>query len=438
MRKGICGALAALLAGAGIALGEAPPAAPVPVMTPPRQTAPAPGEWTTPAWCDHGACMCEDTSDHTRLWANAEYLLWWVKDAPLPPALVTTGSPTTDNPGALGHGGVPIFGDRADLGTFSGVRVTAGGWLDSDEILGLEVGGFVLSRRVHSFRAESDPNGNPVIAFRYLDPPVNGVAAEDAFQASVPPGNPFGVGPLAGGLDVVSTSRLWGLEANAVSLLTTSGSLHLEGLVGFRYLELDENLNLSWHSQALDGATVTFLGGLFPSPDIVTSNDNFHAKTHFYGGQIGVRGEYGLGKAFVGFCGKVALGDSHEVVTVSGFSTLLLPATGTLVTATAGQFAGPSNIGRLVDDSFAVVPEVEVKAGYNIMGNLRAFVGYDFLYWSRVVRPGNQVDLIVDNAQNPVNPGFNPANPATMFPRPLILHSSYWAQGVNFGLEFRY
>jgi hypothetical protein len=430
------GALTALLAGAGIALGEAPPVPPVSVWTAPHQAASVPAEWSTPAMCDQ-ACMTEDNSDHTRLWVNAEYLLWWVKDAPLPPALVTTGDPNTDNPGALGHGGVPVFGDKADLGTFSGIRVTAGGWLDSDQLLGLEVSGFVLSRRVSSFRAESDANGNPVIAFRYLDPPVNGVAAEDAFQASVPAGNPFGVGPIAGGVAVISASRLWGLEANAVSSLTALGSLQLQGLVGFRYLELDENLDLLWHSQALDGATVPFLGGMFPAPSLVTSNDNFHAKTHFYGGQIGVRGEFDLGKAFVGLCGKVALGDSHEVVTVSGSSTLL-PAGGTLMSVLGGQFAGPSNIGRLVDDSFAVVPEVEVKAGYNITTNVRVFVGYDFLYWSRVVRPGPQVDLIVDDRQNPVNPGFDPTNPTTAFPRPLIAHSNFWAQGVNFGLELRY
>jgi hypothetical protein len=422
-----------LLAGAGLALGQAPHASAPPAVTS--------GQPVVSIHMDDGVPMMDDgcaCSAGNRLWVSADYLLWWIKDGPLPSALVTTGDPNTDNPGALGHGGAPLFGDKADLGTFSGVRVTAGGWCDCDQTLGIEGSGFVLSRRVQSFRAESDANGNPVIAFRYLDPPdAKGVTAEDAFQASVPAGNPFGVGPLAGGVAVVSTSRLWGAEANAVLGFRPRGNLRLEGLAGFRYLELDENLDLSWHSQALDGATVPFLGGMFAAPSLVTSNDNFHAKTHFYGGQVGLRGEYGLGKAFVGFSGKVALGDSHEVVNVSGGSSLL-PAGGTLVTATAGQFAGPSNIGRLVDDSFAVVPEVEVKGGYNVTEHLRAFVGYDFLYWSRVVRPGNQVDLIVDDRQNPVNPGFDPTNPTTFFPRPLIQRSNFWAQGINFGLEFTY
>ena len=55
---------------------------------------------------------------------------------------------------------------------------------------------------------------------RYLDPPdATGVEAEDAFQASVPFGNPFGVGPFAGGLAVASSSRLWGAEFNGVVCL---------------------------------------------------------------------------------------------------------------------------------------------------------------------------------------------------------------------------
>jgi hypothetical protein len=363
--------------------------------------------------------------------------MWWIKDAPLPHALVTTGDPFSDNPGALGHGGVPRYGDEADFGTFSGVRATVGAWLDSDQSIGLEGSGFILPRRTKNFRVNSDANGNPVLTFRYLDPPVNGVAAEDAFQASVPPGNPFGVGPFAGGVAVDSSSRLWGAEANLVAGLSSSGNLRLQALAGFRYLDLDENLDLLFRRTALDGAMVSFEGALFGAGNTVTSADTFHTRTQFYGGQIGVRGEYTFGKAFVGFTGKVALGDSHEVVQITG-SSALFPVNGSPVTVNGGQFAGPSNIGRSTQDEFAVVPEVELKVGYGITDNLRAFVGYDFLYWSRVVRPGNQVDLIVDTRRDPVDPGFDPTLPKTTFPKPAFNHSDFWAQGVTFGLELRY
>jgi hypothetical protein len=53
-----------------------------------------------------------------------------------------------------------------------------------------------------------------------------------------------------------------------------------------------------------------------------------------------------------------------------------------------------------------VVPEVGVKVGYQVTPHLRAQVGYDFLYWSDVVRPGSQIDpLINTNLIPPATPG---------------------------------
>src|ERR1700730_16154263 len=62
---------------------------------------------TSPVDCGDPCCA----RNGNRFYARAEYLLWWLKDAPLPPSLVTTG-PVTDNPGALGHGGIPLTGNE--------------------------------------------------------------------------------------------------------------------------------------------------------------------------------------------------------------------------------------------------------------------------------------------------------------------------------------
>jgi hypothetical protein len=63
---------------------------------------------------------------------------------------------------------------------------------------------------------------------------------------------------------------------------------------------------------------------------------------------------------------------------------------------------------------------------------MRAFIGYDFLYLSSVARAGNQVDLRTNGSLITPTPS-GPSNP------PFAFHGTdYWAQGVNFGLEFRY
>jgi len=80
-----------------------------------------------------------------------------------------------------------------------------------------------------------------------------------------------------------------------------------------------------------------------------------------------------------------------------------------------------------------------LKLGYEIKRNTRAFVGYDITYWDEVVRPGDQINRRVNLSQNAVlDPNglgrlVGPAQPA-----PLFTRSGFWAQGLNFGLEFLY
>src|SRR5262249_18346235 len=136
----------------------------------------------------------------------------------------------------------------------------------------------------------------------------------------------------------------------------------------------------------------------------------------------------------------------HEQVTVNGSTTFVAPgALATPVTGVGGLFALGSNIGRRSHDRYAVVPEVGLKAGYNVTDNVRGVVGYNFLYMSSVVRPADQIDLRVNPNLQPtifpvpnLNPVANNVALATQPPRPLFRTTDFWAQGVNFGVEIRY
>jgi len=52
-------------------------------------------------------------------------------------------------------------------------------------------------------------------------------------------------------------------------------------------------------------------------------------------------------------------------------------------------------------DRLAVVPEMSGNVGYDLTANIRAYVGYTFLYIDNVARPGTQIDHALNNTQIP-------------------------------------
>jgi hypothetical protein len=198
-------------------------------------------------------------------------------------------------------------------------------------------------------------------------------------------------------------------------------------LVGYRYLDLEESLQIREALTALVPVTSSAIG------DKVMVTDRFGTRNQFDGGQIGVDGEWFFGRWSVGGFTKVALGNVHETVSIMG-NTVFQPVGMVPFTQPGGFLAQGSNIGTFHQNRFAVVPEVGVKVGYRVTDWCRAFVGYNFLYMSDVMRPGDQIDLRLNTAQIP-RIGQPQALP---IPPPVIpfRHTDFWAQGVNFGFQF--
>ncbi len=137
------------------------------------------------------------------------------------------------------------------------------------------------------------------------------------------------------------------------------------------------------------------------------------------------------------FFPRIALGSTHEVVDING-STQSTSPTGAVSTAQGGLLTqvGPGlNIGHYQQDSFAVVPELDLKLGYQFTRHTRLFVGYDFIYWSKVARAGEQIDTTINSTLVP-NSGVAPAGPAR--PEFAFQESGFWAQGVNIGVDCRW
>jgi hypothetical protein len=379
--------------------------------------------------CCPPCCCCPCRKP--RLWATAEYLLWWIDDGPVPLPLVTT-STTAGPPINAGFfsdpGAAVLFGNTSiDYGTLSGGRVSVGYWLTPEQTLGVETSWFLLEQGTFEFAARSNAAGSPVLSRPVIR---SDTGAESGFRAAFP-------GALAGGVLVGSNSQLWGADVNLTGRVFAGSSLTWDLLAGFRYLDLEEDLNVAQSTTILAGGITGFNGVFFREGNGIALYDSFDARTQFWGGQLGSRLTYTLGRVVAESTIKVGLGCNHQTLTVGG-STTLFPIGGGSRTASGGALAQISNIGRYSRDDFAVVPEVTVNVGYNLTDALRVFVGYNFLYISEVVRPGEQISRTVNPTLPPASLEYGPL----VGPRAPILtglqRDDYWAQGLNFGLSFRY
>jgi hypothetical protein len=380
-------------------------------------------------------------------------MLWWIKRAPLATPLITE----TTNPFVFDVNGNSISGGLGVPGTFtlfgandlhynpfSGGRLSLGGWLDDDHSVGFEARGFVLEQKRIQAGSHSDPNGNPVIGIPIFDV-FNAISGgENAITESFPI-TPFG-GGFEGGDLVISKSQLWGANADVLLNLLCNETLKVNGLLGFRYAYLKEDITLiGQSSNIVDVNAVPLAGGVAFLDNFfngtVTSYDTFATRNQFYGGEIGAKAEVKFGNFFVDLSGTVALGSTHEVIQIGGVSTLEATL-GTIpppfpTVASGGTLALQNNSGRFTRNAFSVLPEGDVKVGYAVADFLRVFVGYSFLYWSNVARPGDQISRSVDLRQIPTLPVYDATVLNTLPPHPFQT-TSFWAQGITFGFELTF
>lgn len=435
MRKyWLSGFLIPYLFGAGTAFGQIPtPGHPV------MMGSPAPGQ---PVVMESAIAseMGDKGSGGQRFWVDGEYLLWWIKSGGVSTPLVTT----TSNPFATNNAGffvggaldapgtIPLFGGDNNkaltYGATSGGRFSTGLWLDSDASIAIWARGFFLAPQSVTKTYVSGPDGNPVVGLPVVDAAGIAGGGENIWVASFP-----GVG--VGGDTINYTSRLWGGEGNFLMSLMREESLMLNGVAGFRYLGLNESLSVTTNNLGINGNPVSFLGSPFIGS--VGTYDQWKTSNRFYGGQLGFQSCATLGNFFVNLNAVCGLGSTVQVLTTNGFSTL---SSGNIAAvAPGGIYVQPSNFGRYSRSVFSVVPELEFKLGMCINSNIRAWVGYNFLYWSNVIRPGDQVDRRVDFRTVPTTAffAFNPAVTPEV-PAPLFRSTDFWAQGVTFGLQLSF
>jgi hypothetical protein len=390
---------------------------------------------------DEGAEFCglPVCSPPGRFWLRADYLMWWTSGTQLPP-LVTTGPQGTpvSQAGVL-PGSTILYGDRtiSDDGR-SGFRTTLGMWLDACHVWNLEFDYLSLGERANSFSRSS--TGDPILARPFFNVQTNAQASElvaypgvvegtvsvdakDYFQSAgvlvsynLCSGNSCGDSCGSCGDSCGSCGDSCEAACGPPSLYCCRTDL----LVGLRYYNLSDRVGIHESLRQIR-PEATF--------DI---HDNFNARNDFYGSEVGLRSQIYRGRWSLEILTKIALGNTHETVTIGGQTVVTAPEQQTQ-TYGDGVFAGPTNSGTYQRDVFAMIPQLGVELGYQVNCHWRAYVGYNVLYWGCVSRAADQIDLNLD----PRN--FPPVLPDGLpFPAFAGRTSCFWAQGVNVGTEFRF
>jgi hypothetical protein len=384
-----------------------------------------------------------------RVWARAEYLMWWTKGMDTPP-LVTTAPdgtprfvPNTNPPvpfaGALGQPGTQILFGGEDLfdELRSGGRVTAGIGLDWCYGIGVEFEYFGLGKSRERFLA-TGLNGDPILARPFFDVNFNNgqgvqsrelVSFPDTIEGSVRVNaenslNSYGLrirqNLCCGNVD------LGPCRANTCCLQNvTHGNTRWDFIYGYRHVDLEDSIGIREDLITLDAV---------PQQRFIV-RDGFSSSTEFHGVDLGLAYEFHRCRWSLDLLAKIAFGNNRQRVRINGSTDSTFddgapvpgfPRMGGLLTQT-------TNIGNYSNDHFSVIPEVGVTLGYRLTNNLSLTFGYTFMYWTNVVRAGEQIDFSVD----PRLLGAPNANGATR-PQFAFHTTDFWAQGLNFGAECRW
>jgi hypothetical protein len=387
----------------------------------------------------HGCLGClgcpmdlwDEVHAHRRMWLQVDYLSMWAKGNNLPPLVTTSpiGTPQTQA-GVLPVSATTsiLYGDgRVNLDQRNGARIGFGYWLVDGEFFGIEGQYFALERGSSSFNASSNfSSGDPnaiILArpFTNYDPifpsPTNDskIIAYPQFQI----GNVFT--DLDGSINVQTSSQIQSAAATFRRLIWIGfeQQRRLDFLFGYRFFRYD-------NGTVINDATTINAAGIIPTT-FQTSQDLFGVHNQFNGGEIGLKGQNYFKLLELEWVAKVAFGNMRQSTYINGFRTTAVDG-GDPTTEAGGFLTAASNMGSYRRDVFAILPEANVNLKLNITCNLRATMGYTFIYTNRVQTSGDAISLNVNPVQpnGPLVPAFSPTD------------STFWVHGVNAGMEYRW
>ena len=364
--------------------------------------------------CPDGSCGCCTTCRRPwDLWVNSELLMWWGKGTYLPPLVTTSpdGTPRAEA-GVLPDADVLFGGEYAGNDVQFGGRVTFGMWLDDEQNVTVAGRLYGTGGDRNVFNKES--GGDTILSRPFFNAVLED---EDALLISFP-------GVAAGSVRAsLTNNNFLGAEAYIEMMLERDQNRRVDLLAGYQFMRLDDRLFIASNSR------VTEFGGLVPFGTEFDVFDRFSTQNEFHGGQVGVRGRMARGRWSLDCLGKLAVGTSRQQVAIDGGTAITIPP-GIGNELEGGLLAQDSNSGIFERNRIIAIPEYTLNLKYHFNPNLSFHIGYTIIWWSDVVTSGDIIDRRVNLSQLS-GPLVGPERPRFVFN-----DSSYWMQGMNFGMNW--
>ena len=361
-------------------------------------------------------------SPGAKIYTEASFLLMWTNRGQqnFP---IATGGPSL---GIVGRPGTTLFAgnDSTDYGSMPGFKVGVGGLVGATSV-GFEANVFVLGRANDNM--DVGPTATTVLARPFFDVSSR---RESSKVIAAP-------GAFIGGLSVNNTNQIWGFETNPFFRIVQGNSVSLDVVTGFRYMSVNERLDIYDSTRLLPGGVSAFDGIGLASPSILATHDKYSVRNQFYGANIGGRLSFTRGALFLDAVGKIAIGGVRQVVNVDG-TTSLLGGGGLVSTATTpgGFYANTAATGERSENRFAVLPEGSLQLGYQMTSWLNVFGGYQVMYLSSVARPGDQVNRAININNLPTVPTYTTRGLTKIAAG--VNESDLFIHGFTFGLTLTY
>lgn len=352
-----------------------------------------------------GPTGCDMCCGKPLWWAHFDVLLWWREGRDLPP-LVTTDPTSEDSTtaGILPDATILLGDDRETSDMAAGGRFDVGFWMDPHECWGIGNRFFGLGQDSTKFHVDS--LDNPVLAIPFFD---FDLGDNNALLVAYP-------GLLTGEIDVDANSSVIGNDVYARFLLCRDCNSRLDFVTGYHFSRINDNLRIA------SSRTVTEVGGNIPLGTVTDVLDQFDVRNAFHGAILGLMHECDCYCWTWTALGRISIGSMHERVTIDGSTRIAVPDEDPTVTA-GGLFTGEENIGEFSRSEFTAVSELGLTLAYKWGPCTRLSVGYTFIYWNDVLRPGDQIDPRVGEDES-----------GNTHPRFSFNHGDYWVQGINLGL----
>ena len=316
-----------------------------------------------------------------------------------------------------------IFGNRDVLdGSRTGYRLRAGTWFDTDSVYGIQADYYQLGNKSLTYTATGTA-GVPILARPFFNV-LN--AAEDAELVSYP-GIVEGTATIKANSFFQAAGLAFRHAVCCQEIPWVTGrrvaSSRIDSTWGYRYARLSEGFFVRED-----------LNSLRPDePGIFQIVDSFGTSNEFHGGELGILWELDRPRWALELLGKLAVGSTRQKVFIDGSTRL--SGNGFSIDQQGGLLAQRSNSGQHERSVFSMIPELGANFILRVTPNLSATVGYSLVYWSRVARPGEHVDLDVNTNLLPPEavPFSGPLRPS------FAWHDTdFWAHGLSLGADYRW